>query len=128
MHTISMRVISASAANRKSRSRAISDEVQVSKNEFFFVSVVADGDADGANTKLLDSRVAEAGGVSTSRSAAVSGHAFTLCVEYLLISEMNMDNHVKGFSNMVQSGKRVVAMGGSLAVTVRTRRDYVFLT
>ena len=29
-----MRVISASAANRKSRSRAISDEVQVSKNEF----------------------------------------------------------------------------------------------
>ena len=35
MHTISMRVISASAANRKSRSRAISDEVQVSKNEFF---------------------------------------------------------------------------------------------
>ena len=62
MHTISMRVISASAANRKSRSRAISDEVQVSKNEFFFASVVADGDADGANTKLLDSRVAEAGG------------------------------------------------------------------
>ena len=41
---------------------------------------------------------------------------------------MNMDNHVKGFSDMVQSGKRVVAMGGSLAVTVRTRRDYVFLT
>ena len=29
-----MRVISASAANRKSRSRAISDEVQVSKNGF----------------------------------------------------------------------------------------------
>ena len=56
MHTISMRVISASAANRKSRSRAISDEVQVSKNEFLFASVVADGDADGANTKLLDSR------------------------------------------------------------------------
>ena len=72
--------------------------------------------------------MAQAEGVSTSRSAAVSGRGLTLCVEYLPVSEMNMDNHVKGFSNMVQSGKRVVAMGGSLAVTVRTRRDYVFLT
>ena len=84
-----MRVISASAANRKSRSRAISDEVQVFKNEFFFVSVVADGDADGANTKLLDSRVAEAGGVSTSRSAAVSGHAFTLWIEHSCVEPNN---------------------------------------
>ena len=123
-----MRVISASAANRKSRSRAISDEVQVSKNEFFCTSAVAEGDADGETTRLLNSRMTGAGGVSTSRSAAVSGRGLTLCVEYLLVSEMNMDNHVKGFSNMVQSGKRVVAMGGSLAVTVRTRRDYVFLT
>ena len=123
-----MRVISASAANRKSRSRAISDEIRVSKNEFFCTSAVAEGDADGETTRLLNSRMTGAGGVSTSRSAAVSGRGFTLCVEYLLISEMNMDNHVKGFSNMVQSGKRVAAMGGSLAVTVRTRRDYVFLT
>ena len=124
-----MRVISASAASRKSRSRASSDEAQVSKkNEFFCTSAVAEGDADGETTRLLNSRMTGAGGVSTSRSAAVSGRGLTLCVEYLLASEMNMDNHVKGFSNMVQSGKRVVAMGGSLAVTVRTRRDYVFLT
>ena len=123
-----MRVISASATNRKSRSRAISDEVQVSKNEFFCTSAVAEGDADGETTRLLNSRMTGAGGVSTSRSAAVSGRGLTLCVEYLLVSEMNMDNHVKGFSNMVQSGKRVVAMGGSLAVTVRTQRDYIFPT
>ena len=77
-----MRVISASAANRKSRSRAISDEVQVSKNEFLFAAVVADGDAAGGTTKLLDSRLAQTGGVSTSRSAAVSGHAFTLWIEH----------------------------------------------
>ena len=125
-----MRVISASAASRKSRSRASSDEVQVvaKKNEFVCTSAVAEGDADGETTRLLNSRMTGAGGVSTSRSAAVSGRGLTLCVEYLLVSEMNMDNHVKGFSNMVQSGKRVVAMGGSLAVTVRTRRGYVFLT
>ena len=92
-----MRVISASAANRKSRSRAISDEVQVSKNEFFCTSAVAEGDADGETTRLLNSRMTGAGGVSTSRSAAVSGRGLTLCVEYLLVSEMNMDNHVKGF-------------------------------
>ena len=82
MHTISMRVISASAANRKSRSRAISDEVQVSKNEFLFASVVADGDAAGETTKFLDSRMAQAEGVSTSRSAAVSGGGFTLWIEH----------------------------------------------
>ena len=46
----------------------------------------------------------------------------------LLASEMNMGTTSKVFPNRVQSGKRVVAMGGSLAVTVRTRRDYVFLT
>lgn len=46
----------------------------------------------------------------------------------LLVSEMNMGTTSKVFPNRVQSGKRVVAMGGSLAVTVRTRRDYVFLT
>ena len=39
----------------------------------------------------------------------------------LLVSEMNMGTTSKVFPNMVQSGKRVVAMGGSLAVTVRTR-------
>ena len=77
-----MRVISASAANRKSRSRAISDEVQVSKNEFLFAAVVADGDAAGETTKLLDSRMAQAEGVSTSRSAAVSGRGFTLWIEH----------------------------------------------
>ena len=32
----------------------------------------------------------------------------------------------KVFPNMVQSGKRVVAMGGSLAVTVHTQRDDIF--
>ena len=77
-----MRVISASAANRKSRSRAISDEVQVSKNEFLFAAVVADGDAAGETTKLLDSRMAQAEGVSTSRSAAVSGRGFMLWIEH----------------------------------------------
>jgi len=39
----------------------------------------------------------------------------------LLVFEMNMGTTSKVFPNMVQSGKRVVAMGGSLAVTVRTR-------
>ena len=39
---------------------------------------------------------------------------------------MNMGTTSKVFPNMVQSGKRVVAMGGSLAVTVRTQRDYIF--
>ena len=39
----------------------------------------------------------------------------------LLVFEMNMGTTSKGFPNIVQSGKRVVAMGGSLAVTVRTR-------
>jgi hypothetical protein len=45
-----------------------------------------------------------------------------------LFSEMNMGTTSKVFPNMVQSGKRVVAMGGSLAVTVRTQRDYIFPT
>ena len=64
---------------------------------FFCTSAVAEGDADGETTRLLNSRMTGAGGVSTSRSAAVSGRGLTLCVEYLLASEMNMDNHVKGF-------------------------------
>jgi hypothetical protein len=34
----------------------------------------------------------------------------------------------KVFPNMVQSGKRVVAMGGSLAVTERTQRDYIYIS
>ena len=46
----------------------------------------------------------------------------------LLVFEMNMGTTSKVFPNMVQSGKRVVAMGGSLAVTVRTQRDYIFPT
>ena len=41
----------------------------------------------------------------------------------LLASEMNMGTTSKVFPNRVQSGKRVVAMGGSLAVTVRTRTE-----
>jgi hypothetical protein len=41
----------------------------------------------------------------------------------LLVSEMNMGTTSKVFPNRVQSGKRVVAMGGSLAVTVRTRTE-----
>jgi len=45
-----------------------------------------------------------------------------------LFSEMNMGTTSKVFPNMVQSGKRVVAMGGSLAVMVRTQRDYMFPT
>ena len=45
-----------------------------------------------------------------------------------LFSEMNMGTTSKVFPNRVQSGKRVVAMGGSLAVTVRTQRDYIFPT
>ena len=48
------------------------------QNEFFFASAVADDDADGESAKLLVNRMAEAEGVSTSRSAAMSGHAFTL--------------------------------------------------
>jgi hypothetical protein len=46
----------------------------------------------------------------------------------LVFSEMNMGTTSKVFPNMVQSGKRVVAMGGSLAVMVRTQRDYMFPT
>ena len=46
----------------------------------------------------------------------------------LLVFEMNMGTTSKVFPNMVQSGKRFVAMGGSLAVTVRTQRDYIFPT
>jgi len=46
----------------------------------------------------------------------------------LLVFEMNMGTTSKVFPNMVQSGKRVVAMGGSLAVMVRTQRDYMFPT
>ena len=46
----------------------------------------------------------------------------------LLVFEMNMGTTSKVFPNMVQSGKRVVAMGGSMAVTVRTQRDYIFTT
>ena len=98
MHTISMRVISASAANRKSRSRAISDEVQVSKNEFLFAAVVADGDAAGETTKLLDSRMAQAEGVSTSRSAAVSGRGFTLWIEHSCVrTKPILGHHVYAF-------------------------------
>jgi hypothetical protein len=47
---------------------------------------------------------------------------------FLFFSEMNMGTTSKVFPNMVQSGKRVVAMGGSLAVTVHTQRDDIFPT